>query len=1177
MPLLDAAAVAATTFTATISNSSSRRSRAPRARVLAVVCLACCMTGTATGFAPGRSNQVARPTTTALLNTYLQQLDELSAELLTTPPLLAATTAPAGDTSTPTKFANDTGLDQNGHADTSPQYNRMKLQMNLDRQLAVKDAEYQSKIGVIQAANEEEVASMQSKLEKLASEYEAFKLLSVEERQQKAQQPQLAQTATAPVMPAAASIVQPQVAQTVTAPVMPAARLVQPQLAQQPPAMRAASLAQPPMNPAIQDINAAKVREHFQKRMQLEAELGRIEKDYAQAAKTWEKVFNKEHKERAKEQAAAAKELQAIQKQVNVGEQTKMELQLDFQRELTARDAAFKSNTDQLQATKVLEIQVLEARLKKMDLQWKAFKSQWQAEQAVTTTASVRKEEALSRQIVNLQTALEAQKEATAVESEKAQASWQQRVESEQQLFELQKDYSHAVANWKESYTHEQTVRAQEQASAAQALQAIQGLAETREQDKVQIQLNFQRDLATRDANYRNKITQLQDQKATEIKAMQTRLESVSNELQDYKFKTHKEQTEARKVASRQNDALLQQLANLEIALQQQEQATKSESLQVQELWTQRTNLESEVSQLQKDYAKVVQDWEDAYALERQARADDQAAAALQFQSMQGQFHSKEQEKVELQLSLQRELAAKDTTHRNQIESLQATKAAEIQALQDRLERMASEWQEATRSEHTQVVKATEEKLDALSQVITNLQSALKEQQAATRVQSEKATESWNRRQETEKELSQLQKDYLKTVQNWEDGHAREQKARATDKAVAAKQLLVLETALKEEGQTKVKLEEKIRCELAAKDALYQNKLLQVEAAKGEAIMELQDRLEKMSNEWQEYRFSTNREFMTASQNADQAKDALFQQISNLQLVLHDQEELTRKESLKAQEYKDEGIALQADLSQLQRETQVALQTLEAAVAHEQKIRNDERASAAQRYYSLQEEKSRRVREARSDGRQTSERVRIDLTKRLVEKENVILENRIELSEKNVLIAKWSAERASALTMFLQSLHLVRDRIVAIRNRVFTSIVARLGRFKNNVHQKAVAASSRNQQIIMNELANIRESAQSMARDTGTVLVSGSKVALLVAPVAGNVVSKQFANAANTRPTEYYAAVNRETKAFPKSGSKVAAPKKIVIKANTRPTFNSQTLVGANTRSTQQFSALGFI
>lgn len=1034
--------------------------------------------GSATSSISGGSSTCT--STTALLNTYLRQVEELSFVVAN------------GDTSHANGVVVGVAPYRNGKslqpqepeivapgAGGSTQYDRMLLEMNAEAREALYN---------LQAANAEEVQALQSSLEKMANEYQDYKL-AMDRNEVRANEMDEKRQVDLEVKQERLEIT----------------------LEQQKQAKKQEML---------------KAQEHWQERMKLEAALSGLEKEFALASKNWKGTVSREQRARVQDQAAAAKKLQAIQAVESTKDDEKIELQLKYQKELAAKDAIYRNRVDDLQATKVKEIRALEARLDKMANDWQNFKFDTNTQHVTASKSMEKKLQATTNQITALQTALEEQKRVTRQEELKTKEHWESRLETQAELEQLQKDFATAVHDWDTAFEREQDARTKDQAVSVGELEVMQKQVRLTEQDKLQVQQDFQRELAAKDTTYRDTIGNLQAEKAREIQVMQSRLEKTTSELQDVKLTSKRQELAVVQAADKQKDGLTQQVANLQASLAQQKEATKQEGLKAQEFWQTRMSLEGNLSELQKDYVKAVQDWEVACEHEQQARVNDQTTAASQLLAVQEQLEMKDQEKMKLQLDMQRDLATKDKVYGDKISSLQAAKAKEIQSLQTRLEKASNDWQDYKLSSNRQQIAASQtagEKEGVMQQLIANLRITLEEQKEATKHEGQKAAENWNKRMESEVELSQLQRDYAKAVQKWEDAYELEQKARAKDQVVAASQMYALQAQGKANENEKQGLKEQLQRELAAKDALHRNKIGFIEASKAKEVQDLQSRLEALATDNQEYKLSSHREFVEANKAAEQHTDALSQQIVNLQTTLVKQKDATHEDSQKVQEYLDQRLKLEAQLLQFQRESQETLQTLEYAYAREQKVHADYQAASAQKLNSVDSDGRKKVQEARREGRAISERVRIDLTSRLVLKEKEVLQAKITLSDREDLIAKWSADRVSIRAMMSNSIQLVKMRIGSRVTR-FRNRIQQRG---NRIQQGAVVSSSRNGQTIVSEWTAARDSVKIMARETGTVLKSGAKAALFLTPVVLGIMC-EMASEVSCRTQQRLAAANAD-------------------------------------------------
>lgn len=210
---------------------------------------------------------------------------------------------------------------------------------------------------------------------------------------------------------------------------------------------------------------------------------------------------------------------------------------------------------------------------------------------------------------------------------------------------------------------------------------------------------------------------------------------------------------------------------------------------------------------------------------------------------------------------------------------------------------------------------------------------------------------------------------------------------------------------------------------------------------------------------------------------ADQKQEALSKQIANLEIAMVEQKEGVPVDVQKKPDFRQERQELEGELYQLQAQFESARQELDAAREHE-----------AQSVSAVETEARRKVRIARSEGREVSERVRIDMTKRLSTKEQEIKLAKASLAEKSVLIDQWSAERVSIKMLLVQAWNIVKSR----------SNVR-----KEKMKKKAAEDSARNKAAINSEWSTTRESAKILTVNMFRLITSFAKALLYCVPFWG--------------------------------------------------------------------------
>jgi hypothetical protein len=211
---------------------------------------------------------------------------------------------------------------------------------------------------------------------------------------------------------------------------------------------------------------------------------------------------------------------------------------------------------------------------------------------------------------------------------------------------------------------------------------------------------------------------------------------------------------------------------------------------------------------------------------------------------------------------------------------------------------------------------------------------------------------------------------------------------------------------------------------------------------------------------------------------ADQKQEALSKQIANLEIAMVEQKEGVPVDVQKKPDFRQERQELEGELFRLQAQFESARQELDSAREHE-----------AQSVSAVETEARRKIRIARSEGREVSERVRVDMTKRLSTKEQEIKLAKASLAEKSYLLDKWSAERVSIKMLMVQAWNILKSR----------SNVQ-----KEKMKKKAAEDSARNKAAINSEWSTTRESAKILSVNMFRLITSFVKAILYCAPFWGS-------------------------------------------------------------------------
>jgi chromosome segregation ATPase len=221
---------------------------------------------------------------------------------------------------------------------------------------------------------------------------------------------------------------------------------------------------------------------------------------------------------------------------------------------------------------------------------------------------------------------------------------------------------------------------------------------------------------------------------------------------------------------------------------------------------------------------------------------------------------------------------------------------------------------------------------DAFSEALASSEAALHDQAEVTKIKEQATQELSKKCTESERELSRLKKDFAKTTQQWEEAHALVQESRAREEAAATQKLEIWETRVNATEHDKANLQLAFQDDVATAEALYQERVRDLKAAKDREVKTLQTRLEEMAIAWQDYKCTTHEQHSAANQAVLKERDDLSQQISNLQSVLQEQKEATRAEGARADDLWQKHTGLEHELSQLKNDSDKAVKNLQATL-----------------------------------------------------------------------------------------------------------------------------------------------------------------------------------------------------------------------------------------------------
>jgi dimeric dUTPase (all-alpha-NTP-PPase superfamily) len=604
--------------------------------------------------------------------------------------------------------------------------------------------------------------------------------------------------------------------------------------------------------------------------------------------------------------------------------------QQDLVGALAAKTSVHRRQIATLDAANTNKAQTLKTKLDRLaneyqDFKFWAHKQQLLAAHQETNTGNA------------FQAAWQEQSQTLDQAKDQVQALLIQCAELESTVSTLQTGANSTVAELQERCHQERDGRLADQVASAAELRSVQGTMDA--QVQAQLEKRLHRELSACKTIHRQQIQNSETASQQQVRGLKTKLERVADEYQDFKFWAHRQLTAAA-TATKAASASVVEASQEELLVGHWAvpEVSDTTDLAVSEV-TDTADHATMFAQLERNFEQAVDDFQVVYEREQTARAEEQFFAVHKMQTLESQVQalqeSKQQVTTEMQSKLQRELAAKDLTYRNQIRNLQTASAKDILELRAKLERMINEYQDFKFWTHRQQligIQAAGEMQDAFSEALASSEAALHDQAEVTKIKEQATQELSKKCTESERELSRLKKDFAKTTQQWEEAHALVQESRAREEAAATQKLEIWETRVNATEHDKANLRLAFQDDVATAEALYQERVRDLKAAKDREVKTLQTRLEEMAIAWQDYKCTTHEQHSAANQAVLKERDDLSQQISNLQSVLQEQKEATRAEGARADDLWQKHTGLEHELSQLKNDSDKAVKNLQATL-----------------------------------------------------------------------------------------------------------------------------------------------------------------------------------------------------------------------------------------------------
>jgi myosin heavy subunit len=404
---------------------------------------------------------------------------------------------------------------------------------------------------------------------------------------------------------------------------------------------------------------------------------------------------------------------------------------------------------------------------------------------------------------------------------------------------------------------------------------------------------------------------------------------------------------------------------------------------------------------------------------------------------------------------------------------------------------LANYWQtfkSTTQQELVSGKEASKQEIKSLTRQLSKLQMDLQKQKA-TNQRGSAVDETRTEVLALEAELLQQQKDAEKDAKDREGAYKYESAARARDQAAGIERMQTIgEQNLKQVTAEMMQLQRELQNELAEQDTMYLTKIAAIDADNAGEIQALQARLQKVTNQYQDYKLTTDARQQVPGdiQTTNENYDALVQENLTLQTTLNEKNEATKQQDVKAQDFMKLFESLEEELPQFGKDLEQTVEGMQATYELKREGQAEDKSSPAKTLKELKEKARRYVVSLEEQSRDKAERVRNELTNLVAEREGLISKQqaiidakdhrlavtegitditdnlRIRLFEKgneirnaeammarqNELIAELSADRGSVKALSQQALKLFQSRAVAQVDLLTHQVTGRVQRDK---------------------------------------------------------------------------------------------------------------------------------
>ena len=723
-----------------------------------------------------------------------------------------------------------------------------------------------------------------------------------------------------------------------------------------------------------------KHKEQCTRRAQLESEMAQIRIDYQKSIQSLEKQVSSEKESRETERNQARQDLESKKskwlEELSLARTEAEQHKAALTEGIKAKDLELQRVVHDMRTQRQSQQAELSRQVDSLRAELARVRADHKQQLELEQQATLQKQSSFLTQMQQLKSELESLETSISSERHRAAEIESQRQKLEDQVARLQQEYDTAVASWQSRYEALQRNFAVERADLQTKLETereeMRLKVETAERQTQQHKDELASAVQAKQEEFKVAIEELRSISLKTEQDLTTSLQDLSIALQRHKSEAHEILEKVREDALATQQGLLSVIAEKDAEIAVQSAKIKQESTRVSEQWDLRMALEKEVATLKKLHQSCNQEWQQRFQSLEETRIKEQQLASRTLANTEADIRRQVKQVQsafnDLEHKLQNAQMAKNQSEELLIRTLKILAQRKEKELLLKLESIGTELQDLKMESNRKLASEKE----AAKKVQDNLVSQIAEKereldQAKRTIEdlSERVNESMRKQMEIENHLQLVNKQFDSALTTWERTAKSHEEARRKEKEAAvamvaqkeAEMLLKVAMALDEAAVHKVALESGLK----ARDQQISFELQQNRQAAEERELELGQRVEALSQQLQDIKMESHQTLLREKHESDEKLTELRNLLTQKDLELNQQRELTAQHSEESQQLKGRQKELYREISELRLQSARAVASVEARNQQLVIAREHDQKESAQRLSQLEEEARAKV------------------------------------------------------------------------------------------------------------------------------------------------------------------------------------------------------------------------